>query len=232
MPAAAAQLYGRINGGGNTASYYAGSGGGATDIRTVNGAITATNRLVVAGGGGGGGYNGVAYGGDGGGLIGANGYSAGSNSFPQVILLPVVHKVLVEYPEQAIVQVPGVGTLGVGGNGYNYPSCYYCGGGGGGYYGGGGAGYYGGGGGGSSYTNPANVNVVSVTHTQGYNLLTSFTGGNGVVILCPLPTIGSITVPSSICSGYPTPLSITGTATGGPGTPAMRLLPPLELLQV
>jgi hypothetical protein len=181
--------------GGGLGGPYGGGGGGASDIRV--GGTALTNRVVVAGGGGGGSWNcSSETGGAGGGLIGGNGVTCGSNSTSQ--------------NGQGGTQTAGGagatfsgaigGSLGQGG-----PYC--CGtwgsAAGGGYYGGGG-GYYGSGGGGSSYTD---VTLASgVTHTQAYNP-GFFTG---VVKITPL-------VASSYAS--PTALAFSPTVVGSASAP-------------
>jgi hypothetical protein len=170
---------GGYNGGGNgtyySTTYAAGGGGGASDIRI--GGTALSNRKVVAGGGGGAGHYltttvGYSFGGNGGGLTGANGI-AGSTSTGTV-----------GGGTQTAGGTAGLGgvagSLGQGGSlsGTSNPS----GGGGGGYYGGGSGGYgsttySAGGGGGSSYTDAA---ALQVEHTQGFNY-----SGNGRVLLFP-----------------------------------------------
>lgn len=190
------------NGGGNGAGiwsqYAGGGGGGGSDVR-LNG-TTLNNRIVVGGGGGGGSYDCTFpqdRGGNGGGLVGENGYhcvnppptggtqSAGGNG--------------------EIYPGYGSGTngaFGVGGNGGN-PSAG--GGGGGGWYGGGG-GSWGGGGGGSSYTSGS---FTGVTHTQGYQT------GNGQIVITyttsgSVPSAaGPITGPNSVCQGSTATYSIS-----------------------
>ena len=217
-------LAGGFNGGGNSNyAYYGGSGGGGTDIRLTPGTITTAatgntvqpyttvNRLIVAGGGGASG----AYcdcsqdlGGDGGGTIGGNGSTYGSTTS------------YIGYDGQGGTQssggasgtyygqpIPYAGTIGVGGQ--SYPTYSYSAAGGGGYYGGGGSAYDGEGGGGSSYPATAGGGVSNITHTQGYNTNTSFTSGNGAVIICS-PNLGSILGSSSVCTGLTTTLSATG----------------------
>ena len=166
---------GGYNGGG-AGSEEGGGGGGASDIRI--GSTGLSNRVVVAGGGGGG--CGPTYtasenydrGGDGGGLIGENGYSNGMNKSVENNFAGTGGSST--YPEFNNLRN---GTTGAGGNGYaNYIGGG--GGGGGGYFGGGG-GDESGGGGGSSYTNP--IFTSSVVHTRGYN-----TKGNGIIIIKPL----------------------------------------------
>jgi hypothetical protein len=156
---------GGYNGGGsvNKSSGDAGggTGGGATDIRAFP--YELEDRLVVAGAGGGGGWTDkLAEGGDGGGLIGGDGYSSTPSSYA---------------PGEGGTQTTGGagayfstsypnedGTFGNGGG------CWHdgaeCGAGGGGWYGGGG-GAFTGGGGGSSYTVPG---AISVEHEQGVHL--------------------------------------------------------------
>ncbi|MES2701218.1 MAG: T9SS type A sorting domain-containing protein [Bacteroidota bacterium] len=176
---------GGYNGGGSTfgaGGLSGGAGGGASDIRV--GGTGLGNRVVVAGGGAGNGASGFSTipGGDGGDLIGAPGAAnpsagsiaagGGTQSFGGTGAF--------YFPFFA----GNPGTLGVGGNGN--PG-FVSGGGGGGYYGGGG-GAGSGGGGGSSYTDPAMVPTVSLTHTQGYN-----NGGGQVAITYSLTGTYNIT---------------------------------------
>ncbi len=196
--------------GGQPGSSCAGGSGGATDIRFTAGSVsgllvnpyTATNRVVVAGAGGGGAdYYGI--GGSGGGLTGGTGIvgtyccgGTGGNGGTQT------------GPGAGVggaTGAPYLGTLGVGGQRYNYS------GGGGGYWGGNaGVGTAGGAGGGSSYTDP--VLCSNVIHTQGYAPAT----GNGkvtITVLCTDP--GVIVGPTEVCIG--SDIALTN-ATTAPGT--------------
>ncbi len=188
---------GGAQGGASGPYYYPAGGGGSSEIRI------GASRLIVAGGGGGGGsvYCNTEHGGAGGGLTGANGQICASPSY------------ISGYNPTGGSQTAGgvasnngaVGTQTSGSNGV-----YYAGGGGGGYWGGGGGYYYAGGGGGSSYTDP--VRATNVVHTQGANLPSSTTGGNGVVILC-VPNVGFILGNVPVCTG--STLSLSATGSGG-----------------
>jgi hypothetical protein len=139
---------------------YRSGGGGAADIRI--GGTSLADRVIVSGGGGVG-YS-AAHGGDGGGLVGEDGQTAGSS-------ITIGH---------GGTQSAGgggywhggnsstnQGTLGYGALGASVSGNGGNGHGGGGYYGGGGGVYDGSGGGGSSYTHPTLCS--SVVHTQGGN---------------------------------------------------------------
>ena len=195
--------------GGQPGSSCAGGSGGATDVRFSAGSVsgtlvnpyTSTNRVVVAGAGGGGAdYYGI--GGSGGGLTGGTGIvgtyccgGTGGNGGTQGGPGPGVG---------SATSAPYLGTLGVGGQRYNYS------GGGGGYWGGNaGVGTAGGAGGGSSYTDP--FLCTNVIHTQGYTPAT----GNGkvtITVLCTDP--GTINGPTEVCVGQTISLSNTSTAPG------------------
>lgn len=187
---------GGFNGGGPAICYSnpgGSSGGGATDIRmcTKGGACQSdspafTQRIIVAGGGGGsavennhmssGGSRMYMYpGGNGGGLVGEHGYSAGRYSQYQG------HRATNNPYGLGGTQTAGgrnnrnqfqeystPGALGQGGTSGRNDA----GGGGGGYYGGGGAGWNGGGGGGSSYAGgiTASGKPEVIYHRQGGNL--------------------------------------------------------------
>ena len=205
---------GGYNGGGsNGGSYYGGSGGGASDIRLTNSTVstyTTTNRAIVAGGGGGAGEYCLCstdVGGAGGGTTGGNGTYAGS--FVAGYMGAGGSQTAGGQSGTYYVPTttPYMGAIGIGGIGY--PNGGYGGGGGGGYYGGGGAGYDGSGGGGSSYPAAAGGIISNLTHTQGYNLTSSFTAGNGVIIICS-PNLGSIVGSSTVCTGGITPLTTSG----------------------
>ncbi len=165
----ATSLTGGWNGGGNGESAGKG-GGGASDIRI--GGNTLNDRMIVAGAGGGGGYWSGSHviGGQGGGLIGANGSrtdyatapggeggtQTGSGNGTCVSLNNPIC----------------TGSFGLGGA----PSGCGCEGygGGGGWWGGAGSGNCRGGGGGSSYTDPSATNVI---HNQGVRV------GNGEITI-------------------------------------------------
>lgn len=140
---------GGFNGGGNGATrlgYSGGGGGGATDIRS--GGTSLSNRvLVAAGGGAGSGWctAGTGNGGDGGGLLGANGSQCSS--------------IAVGTGGTQFAGGTFGSALGVGGSATTNGGA----GGGGGYWGGG-ASDGSGGGGGSSFTT---VGASGVVHTQG-----------------------------------------------------------------
>ena len=206
-------LHGGYNGGGGTngIGLYGGTGGGASDIRTMNDTVTATNRLVVAGGGGGAGlppahslcYSVAGKGGDGGGLIGqtgfycapdptfggrggsqsAGGYAAGTLGADSSV-------------------IPHAGSLGQGGEIFYAAS----GAGGGGYYGGG-AGADGGGGGGSSYAD--STVTTAVVHTQGYD-----SASDGLIIVSVNCMIGDIIGGSSVLCTSGGPMTLSDTSSG------------------
>ncbi|NCY26838.1 MAG: hypothetical protein EBX37_19015, partial [Alphaproteobacteria bacterium] len=141
-------ITGGYNGGGNASNAtWARGGGGATDIRI--GGTTLADRVAVAAGGGGSGYNCSTnnHGGDGGGLIGADGWQC--NSQTTYVGLGGTQTAGGAFGNNLGQGCGTAGTLGVGGTG----ACTYGGGGGGGYFGGGGGGY-GGGGGGSTWVTP------------------------------------------------------------------------------
>lgn len=163
---------------GTTAGYNGGGlgdgagkgGGGGTDVR--RGAASLNDRIIVGGGGGGAGYwsNLHVVGGQGGGLVGQDGYRApadagglGGNQTAGGASGTCVNFNVTSMQ----------GFFGQGGS----PFTFNCGcegyGGGGGWYGGAGSGNCRGGGGGSSYTIPG---ATSVVHTQGARV------GNGQVI--------------------------------------------------
>jgi len=209
----ATPFLGGYNGGGD--GYYCGaSGGGASDIRT--GGTTLNDRVVIAGGGGGGGddYPTGDKGGDGGGLIGANGeYGVDPNaSSTGKGGTQSAGGIGGNNPSPSVDDgLPGV--LGVGGRS---STTYAGGGGGGGYYGGGG-GAAAGGGGGSSYSDA--VLTTGTIHTQGYN------SGNGQIIiteLCspPFPDLTSLPDLLVECSvpapTAPTATNCYGSFTGSP----------------
>ncbi|MCB9315720.1 MAG: HYR domain-containing protein, partial [Lewinellaceae bacterium] len=177
---------GGFNGGGNTTvptsdpSDYAGTGGGASDIR--QGGNTLADRVIVAGGGGGGGktFSADANGGNGGGLIGADGedFIVGMSSDPGGLGGTQVAGGTGVAPATS-------GTLGQGGSGAGFPGGG--GGGGGGWYGGGG-GRTGGGGGGSSYTDPL---ASLVLHAQGVKA-----GAGQITITYSSPLVQTAGLPS------------------------------------
>ena len=162
---------GGYNGGGNgnfATSFAGGGGGGASDIRM--GGMTLNYRVVVAGGGGGSSYN---YeegdnGGNGGDLIGQDGFTGSDD--PYVIPggggTQISGGIFGQYPGYNDGFVGEFGQGGMGG-------WTTAGGGGGGGYFGGGGGSWNGGGGGSSYTSGA----TDVEHTQGGNI------GDGIIVL-------------------------------------------------
>ncbi len=166
------------NGGGNGETGGQG-GGGATDIRI--GGTTLNDRVIVAGGAGGAGFwsGQEIHGGEGGGLIGANGYRTSYASSPGGeggTQSASGNGTCVSLNNPAVSGGFGFGgtASGCGCEGY---------GGGGGWYGGAGSGNCRGGGGGSSYTDPSATNV---THTQGAqsgngSLTISWSGGSPLV---------------------------------------------------
>lgn len=188
-------ITGGWNGGGNGESAGQG-GGGASDIRI--GGTTLNDRVIVAGGGGGGGFwsSQEVHGGEGGGLVGANGYRSSFATSPG--------------GEGGTQTASGNGTCVSlnnpavsGGFGFGgAPSACGCEGygGGGGWYGGAGSGNCRGGGGGSSYTDPSATNVI---HTQGNqmgsgSITISWTGGT--------PTVTQI---AGLASGSSFPIGTT-----------------------
>jgi hypothetical protein len=188
---------GGYNGGGNaglSSPYTGGAGGGASDIRVGGSGLG--NRVIVAAGGGGAGNNSYTgnkdKGGDGGTLIGENGYSNGANTSTSVGFGGT--------QSAGGANGSGGGTAGSLGSGGAAYSSGGCGGGGGGYYGGGGSGTsWTGGGGGSSYNDAATTS--SVAHTRGYNY-----SAHGSVVIVPLvPTV--ITGPTAIAFGSVTTLT-------------------------
>jgi uncharacterized protein YjdB len=201
---------GGYNGGAAGVTYGAG-GGGATDIRV--GGTALSNRVVVAGGGGGGAYNygttNYDRGGAGGGLTGEAGYSGNVNTpglggYGGTQLAGGLGG---NYPGYTVGFTGGVG---VGGAGFNTGA-----GGGGGYYGGGG-GDWTGGGGGSNYTG---TGTSAVTNTQGYNT----TGAGVLTITIPfvLPSGGTITGTTSLCTGFTTSLTDPTATAGGVWTSSL-----------
>lgn len=214
---------GGFNGGGdgqtgnNAYNYNAGGGGGASDIRFAP--YTLAERVAVAGGGGGAGCSGcdgAAYmGGNGGGLIAADGQDAscfpgcqnGKGGTPSAGGAAGIWAC-------TSCTAATAGALGDGGAGNDSTTCsggVNCGsggGGGGGWYGGGG-GNNGPGGGGNSYTA---VWVTDTVHTQG------FTGGNGLVIITYIPCTGILShqAQNPVLDAYPNPFneSLNITANG------------------
>lgn len=191
-------ITGGFNGGGNGESSGQG-GGGASDIRL--GGTALTDRIIVAGGGGGAGYWSSLHvvGGQGGGLVGTDGYRMPSDP-----------------GGQGGTQIgSGVGTCAslnnpamAGGLGYGgAPSGCGCEGygGGGGYYGGAGSGNCRGGGGGSGYILSTATNTNFLTGTRvghGQARISYFTNGAGVV--------ANIANPLGICPGGSTTLNVSG----------------------
>ena len=193
---------------GNYGPYCGGGGGGATDIRIGGSGLA--NRVLVAGGGGGAGSNfpdGADFGGNGGGLIGQNGWSGKVVTDGSAGLLVNIKQEPIGLNDDGSVGIGG--TQEAGGEGGEWPSYLKGepgklgkggtaadstsgGGGGGGYYGGGG-GSWSGGGGGSSYAGP---NARVIKNEQGINL------GNGIVAI---ELIGE----TSICHGEEITLKAT-----------------------
>ncbi len=196
-----------------TTSWPAAGGGGASSV--IN--ATSTTTLAIAGGGGGGGGHycsgwsgGIGdAGGAGGGLTGGAGNSGfcgagqgGQGGTP-----------LVGGTGISCSGFTGLsGTAGVGANATLAASGVGSGAGGGGYYGGGAGSAGAGGGGGSSYTDP--VAATGVIHTQGYNCTV---GGdiasNGLVIITPTCTAGTIAGPNIVCEG--STITLTDAVGGG-----------------
>lgn len=190
---------GGFNGGGNGEGAGKGGGGG-TDVRI--GGTTYNDRVVVAGGGGGAGYWSSLHvvGGQGGGLVGGDGYR-----------------------DPSFAANPGGkgGTQSAGGadgtcinfnvttcaGGFGYGgSITGCGcevyGGGGGWYGGAASGNCRGGGGGSGYAIPAATNVVMNTGVR---------AGNGMVVITynVVSTSGTVTQTAGLPSGANFPVGVT-----------------------
>ena len=158
---------------GNGSGYYGAGGGGASDIRTSVGNLS--TRILVVGGGGGTSCaecNTNDNGGNGGGLIGAEGAVAANGSVRSGGGTQSAGGVGNTYSGWGASQA---GSLGLGGNAQAYDGNLNGGGGGGGGYYGGGGGSWVGGGGGSSFTNAARAS--SVTHTQGART------GNGLITI-------------------------------------------------
>ena len=189
-----------------------GAGGGAGSAIVD---VTSGLQLAVAGGGGGGGgLFCAAYifgfgigdrGGNGGGLTGAAGNSddcgfgfggQGGTQFAG---------------GAASTCTGGTGTAGSAGTGGSYTGASGAGGGGGGYYGGGAGRFGAGGGGGSSYTNPAFT--TAVLHTQGYICTTGITGANGQVVISVTCSAGTVTGPTTVCTG--SSIALTDLTPGG-----------------
>ncbi|MBE0638103.1 MAG: hypothetical protein IH598_06275, partial [Bacteroidales bacterium] len=203
-------INGGWNGGGNGESLGQG-GGGASDIR-VNG-LTLNDRVIVAGGGGGAGYwsNLHVVGGQGGGLVGGNGYrepaepgglggtqtSGGASGTCASLNNPLT-----------------AGSFGQGGSPNNCGCEGY--GGGGGWYGGAGSGNCRGGGGGSSYIDGVTNGTTTAGLRSGNGLIT-ITYGNPT---CINPTDGGeIAADQTICSGdVPDPFTSISAPTGEVGT--------------
>jgi hypothetical protein len=194
---------------GNYGPYCGGGGGGATDIRIGGSGLA--NRVLVAGGGGGAGSNfpdGADYGGDGGGLIGHNGWAGD-------VLTDGTKGLLVNTLGEQVGSDHGISvgigaTQTAGGEGGQWPSYLKAeagnlgkggtaadstsgGGGGGGYYGGGG-GSWSGGGGGSSFVSSQGR---TIHNKQGIQ------SGNGIVSITPTCAMPKVDLlgESSICHG-------------------------------
>jgi hypothetical protein len=186
------------NGGGdgqtNTATNAVGGGGGASDVRTIMNAnpmdITSLNsRLIIAGGGGGSTNNSGCIGGNGGGLVGQNGWQY--STYPQAT---------------GGTQTAGGNAGGALGQGANADGTMtpWNGGGGGGYYGGGISTAHSSGAGGSSYDG----GVTNSSMIQGGNV------GNGYVVITELCAPINVTVSATtVCDGEQVTLTGTGNGT-------------------
>jgi hypothetical protein len=158
---------------GNGTGYYGAGGGGATDIRTTAGNLS--TRILVAGGGGGTSCNGCVpndNGGNGGGLIAAEGALAANGSVKSGGGTQSAGGTGNTYSGWGASQA---GSLGLGGNAQASDASINGGGGGGGGYYGGGGGSWVGGGGGSSFTNATRASAI--THTSGSRT------GNGLMTI-------------------------------------------------
>jgi len=153
---------GGFNGGGQSGSNYGSSGGGASDVRILP--YTLFDRIIVAGGGGGCSFGSYPQnGGDGGGLIGYDGFICGSYS-------PGIGGTQI----QGGVAGSNYGITQNGGFGYGGGTGYYHNaGGGGGWYGGGSGACHASAAGGSSYVDGVNNSITSA----GVN------SGDGIVII-------------------------------------------------
>lgn len=210
-------ITGGFNGGGNGESVGQGGGGG-TDFR-LNG-ITLANRIIVAGGGGGAGYwsNLHVVGGQGGGLVGTDGYRMPSDAGGQGGTQSGSGNgtcISLNNPAMAGGLGYGGAPSGCGCEGY---------GGGGGYYGGAGSGNCRGGGGGSGYIIPSATNGTFTTGARvshGQARLSYYTYGGAVAVISP-DVFG-------ICPGETTTLNVTGvpthTWTGGSNAPSLVVSP-------
>lgn len=188
-------LTGGWNGGGNGETAGQG-GGGASDIRI--GGTTLNDRVIVAGGAGGGGFwsSQEVHGGEGGGLIGANGYRTNFSTAPGGeggTQTGSGNGTCVSLNNPAMA-----GTFGIGGS----PSGCGCEGygGGGGWYGGAASGNCRGGGGGSSYTAGGATNVV---HTQGVR------AGHGEIVISWTGTAPNVAQIAGLPSGATFPIGST-----------------------
>lgn len=191
----ATSTIGGFNGGGNGEGAGQG-GGGASDVR--RGGLAYANRIIVAGGGGGAGYWSSTHvvGGQGGGLVGTDGYrdpSYASNPGGQGATQSASgYGTCISFSVTAMA-----GGFGFGGA----PNACGCEGygGGGGWWGGAGSGNCRGGGGGSGYLLPSATNTLFATGTN---------TANGKVILTygapPTPTLVS-----GLASGSAFPLGTT-----------------------
>lgn len=208
----------------------AGSGGGGTDVRV--GAFTGTDRVLVAGGGGGAGNGGpLPHGGDGGGLVGADGGqgggpagsgdagTGGTQTDPGTGTRPtsgVGGPGIPGGPTDPVTSQPTAGSGGHGGNG-------------GGGSGGNPGGYFGaGGGGGSGFASPSATDVAlisGVNHGNG-KVIVSFRFGTSTQLTAspPAPLFGrpvTVTVnPTNPRAGPP-----SGTVTFSDGATLLATVP-------
>ena len=184
-------IVGGYNGGG-TGEGAGKGGGGGTDVR--RGGTTYNDRIIVAGGGGGAGYWSSLHvvGGQGGGLVGTDGYrdpSYASNPGGQGATQTASgYGTCVSFSVTAMAGGFGFGgsPSGCGCEGY---------GGGGGWYGGAGSGNCRGGGGGSGYLLPTATNTMFATGTR--------TGNGQVVLTYGVPPTATLTAGLPSGSGFP-----------------------------
>lgn len=193
----ATTITGGFNGGGNGEGAGKG-GGGASDVRI--GGTTYNDRVVVAGGGGGAGYWSSLHvvGGEGGGLVGNNGYrdpnyatNPGGQGGTQT---SSGTGTCVSFNNPSVAGGFGYGGTpsGCGCEGY---------GGGGGWWGGAGSGNCRGGGGGSGYAIPSATNV---------SMTTGGHAGNGMVVISYSgPSVATVSQVSGLPSGSLFPQGLT-----------------------
>lgn len=194
----ATTITGGYNGGGNGEGAGKGGGGGS-DVRM--GGTTYNDRIIVAGGGGGAGYWSSLHvvGGEGGGLVGNNGYRQ-----PDYATNPGGLGGTQSGPGANGTCVSFYNTVCAGGFGYGgAPSGCGCEGygGGGGWYGGAGSGNCRGGGGGSGYALPSATNVSMATGAR--------TGNGMVVISYAGASVATVNQTAGLPSGSLFPIGTT-----------------------